>query len=74
MILKRNLIRFKQPSERLQNILLEQDKMVDEKEEGGIPDNKGKNEKEEGFVSAPKAAKTTNNFPQTVKGDETRSV
>ena len=48
--------------------------MVDEKKEGGKSGNVVKDEKEEGSVSEPKGARTTNAFPQTVQGVGIRSV
>ena len=48
--------------------------MVDEKKEGRMSGNVGKDEKEEGSVSEPKGARTANTFPQTVQGVGIRSV
>ena len=53
---------------------MEQAEMVDEKKEGGIYGNVGKDEKEEGSVSEPKNARTANTFPQNVQGVGIRSV
>lgn len=54
---------------------LEQAEMVDdEKKEGRMSDNAGKDEKEEGSVSEPKGARTANTFPQTVQRVGIRSV
>ena len=47
--------------------------MVDEKKEGGIYGNVGKDEKE-GSVSESKVARTANTFSQTVQGVGIRSV